>query len=53
MPPIFVTAASIEKIATLLTVLFTLLNDFLKTNTGNHIQTNIIPCDIKFYISLF
>ena len=32
----------VEKIATLLTVLLTLLNDFLKTNTGSHIQTNFM-----------
>jgi len=32
----------VEKIATLLTVLLTLLNDFLKTNTGSRIQINFI-----------
>jgi len=32
----------VEKITILLIVLFILLNDFLKMNTGSHIQTNFV-----------
>jgi len=48
MPPIFATAADWKNSN------FTLLNDFLKTNTESHIQTNfILFLVILSFISLF
>jgi len=52
MPPVF--AIVVDRKNSNFTILFTLLNDFLKMNTGSHSDKfHIILCDIKFYISLF